>query len=82
MAILRLPETKAETGFRSNTSIYNEINKGLFPRPVKIGSRASGWPDYEVRAVCAARIAGQSEEEIRELVNRLHDERLNTLRAK
>ena len=35
--------------------------------------------DYEVKAIVRARIAGQSDEEIRELVNRLHAKRVDQL---
>ncbi len=75
MSILRMPAVKAETGHRSHASIYNAINAGFFTKPVPIGARSVGWPDYEVKAINAARIAGKSEAEIRELVNRLHAKR-------
>lgn len=75
MSILRMPAVKAETGNRSHASIYNHIKAGLFVKPVKIGQRSVGWPDDEVKAICAARIAGQTDEQIRELVNRLHARR-------
>jgi prophage regulatory protein len=38
---------------------------------VPIGARAVGWPEHEVTAINAARIAGKSDAEIRELVFRL-----------
>jgi prophage regulatory protein len=66
---------KAETGHRSHASIYNSIRLGLFTKPVQIGPRAVGWPDDEVRAINAARIAGKSESDIKALVNRLHAKR-------
>lgn len=72
MSILRMPAIKAELGHRSHASVYNAIKAGLLPKPVKIGERAVGLPDYEVKAINTARIAGQSESEIRDLVNRLH----------
>ena len=75
MSILRMPAVKAETGHRSHASIYNAITAGLFTKPVPIGTRSVGWPDYEVRAINTARIAGKSEAEIRELVSRLHAKR-------
>ena len=75
MSILRMPAVKAETGHRSHASIYNAIKAGLFPKPVPIGTRSVGWPCYEVKAINAARIAGKSEAEIRELVMRLHAKR-------
>ena len=75
MSILRMPAVKAETGHRSHASIYNAIRDGLFTTGVAIGQRAVGWPDYEVSALVSARIAGKSDAEIRELVNRLHAKR-------
>ncbi|OOG53006.1 AlpA family phage regulatory protein [Polaromonas sp. C04] len=75
MSIYRMPAVKAETGHRSHASIYNAIKVGLFTKPVPIGQRSVGWPSEEVQAINAARIAGKSEAEIRELVNRLHAKR-------
>lgn len=79
MALWRIDACKAETGDRSNTSIYNAIRAGLFTKPVAIGQRAKAWPDYEVRAIVRARIAGQTDDEIRELVKRLHTKRVENL---
>ena len=75
MSIYRMPAVKAETGHRSHASIYNAIKNGTFTQPVQIGQRSVGWPDYEVFALNAARIAGKSEAEIKELVIRLHAKR-------
>ena len=75
MTILRMPAVKAETGHRSHASIYNAIKAGTFTQPVAIGQRSVGWPLDEVQAINAARIAGKSEAEIRELVKRLHAKR-------
>lgn len=79
MAIWRIETCKAEAGYRSNASIYNLIREGLWTKPVAIGQRSVGWPDGEVRALCAARIAGMADEEIRDLVNRLHSKRAELL---
>lgn len=79
MAIWRIETCKAEAGYRSNASIYNLIREGLWTRPVAIGQRSVGWPDDEVRALCAARIAGMAESEIRDLVCRLHAKRSDLL---
>ena len=76
MQILRLPAVKALTGNRSDASIYVAIREGLFPRGVAIGQRARGWPAGDVLAINQARIAGKSDDEIRELVTRLHAQRL------
>ena len=81
MSILRMPAVKTETGHRSHASIYNAIRAGLFTKPVPIGERSVGWPDYEVRAINSARIAGKSEADIRDLVNRLHAKRIELVQA-
>ena len=81
MNILRMPEVKAQTGHRSHASIYTAIRAGTFTRPVNIGERSVGWPDYEVKAINAARIAGQNDAEIKELVNRLHVKRTTLTQA-
>ena len=75
MFILRLPDVKRRRGHRADASVYNEIRAGLFTTGVAIGQRAKGWPDYEVDAINAARIAGKSDDEIRELVKALHAKR-------
>ena len=81
MAIWRIQTCKAEAGYRSNASIYNLIREGLWTKPVSIGQRSVGWPDDEVRTLCAARIAGKADGEIRELVKRLHTRRAELLQA-
>ena len=75
MLILRLPEVKRVFGWRSDASPYNEIRDGLLTSGVAIGQRSKGWPDYEVQAIAAARVAGQTDEQLRELVKRLHAKR-------
>ncbi|MBN9371562.1 MAG: AlpA family phage regulatory protein [Hydrogenophaga sp.] len=79
MSLLRMPAVKAETGHRSHASIYNAIRAGLFTNPVPIGQRAVGWPDDEVKAINAARVAGASDEQIRALVKQLHAMRAEKL---
>jgi prophage regulatory protein len=44
--------------------------------PVKLGARAIGWPTEVILAINAARIAGKSDDEIRQLVRRLEAQRL------
>ena len=75
MAILRIDAVLSETGDRSKTSIYNRIKDGVFTKPVPIGQRITGWPDYEVKTIVAAQIAGQTPEQIRGLVDSLHTQR-------
>jgi prophage regulatory protein len=68
--ILRLPDVTRERG-RKRSTHYLDIKNGLFTRPISIGARAVGWPAHEVEAVNAARIAGDSDDEIRALVVKL-----------
>lgn len=75
MSILRKPEVKAETGWRSDASVSSAVRAGLLTKPVVLGSRSVGWPDYEVKAIIAARIAGKSDADIKALVTRLHAQR-------
>lgn len=75
MIILRLPEVKRVLGHRADASVYNAIRDGLFTNGVAIGQRAKGWPDYEAQAIAAARVAGKSDSQIRELVRQLHKKR-------
>lgn len=76
MSILRMSAVKAETGHASHATVYTAIHEGLFTVPVPIGQRSVGWPDTEVKAINAARIAGKTDDQIRELVAKLHDARM------
>ncbi len=72
--IQRLRPVLLERG-RSRSSHYLDIQQGLFTHPVQIGLRAVGWPASEVTAINAARIAGKTDTEIRELVAKLESAR-------
>ena len=51
---------------------YDLISKGLLTAPIKAGIKVSLWPVDEIDQINAARIRGDSDDEIRALVNRLH----------
>ena len=68
--ILRLPDVMRRTG-KSRSTVYAECTAGLFPRPVRLGLRAVGWPAHEVDQINTARIAGASDGAIRRLVAQL-----------
>jgi prophage regulatory protein len=68
--IQRLPAVKFESGL-SRSTIYLRIAQGLWTKPVSLGGRAKGWPSGDAAAINAARIAGNSESEICELVLKL-----------
>lgn len=54
--ILRMPEVLRITKL-CRATIYNYVNAGTFPKPVKLGARASGWLKSEVTAWLEARKA-------------------------
>lgn len=59
VCLLRLPQVKARTGL-SRSDLYRRVQSGDFPAPVKLGERASAWPEHEVSAWCEARIAARN----------------------
>lgn len=70
ITILRLPPTLAKTG-DSRSTHYAKVAAGLMPPAVRLGARSVGWVEREVDAVLAARIAGKTDDEVRELVREL-----------
>lgn len=56
----------------SRASVYLHVTKGVLTNPVKIGERSAAWPEAEISAINAARIAGKPDTEIQALVRRLH----------
>jgi prophage regulatory protein len=46
-AFLRLPKVEALTGLKRST-LYARAAAGSFPKPYKLGLRASGWAEDEV----------------------------------
>ena len=72
--ILRLPEARKP---RSRSNYYERIRQGLMTRPVRLGARAVGWPTAEVDTINGAIIAGATNDQIRELVQQLHEQRKN-----
>ena len=81
MAIWRMSAVLAEMGHRSHASVYTAIRNGTFTKPVPIGERSVGWPDYEAKAINQARIAGQTDDQIKALVTRLHAQRQELAQA-
>lgn len=57
-----------ETVGLSGPVIYRRIAAGVFPPPVKVGPKASRWPDDEVAAVNAAVAGNATATELRQLV--------------
>ncbi|MGY6660910.1 MAG: helix-turn-helix transcriptional regulator [Glycocaulis sp.] len=74
MTLLRIRDVMRVTGL-SRPTIYAHKQAGTFPAPVKLGKRIVGWPESEIAAINAARIAGKSDDEIRVLVASLEARR-------
>ena len=47
--MLRLPEVRRVTGM-SKSALYAMVSAGDFPKPARIGRRAVGWRESDVRA--------------------------------
>ena len=55
MRILRHPDVQQMIGL-SRSTIYRWSSNGSFPKPAKLGPRAVGWPEAQIRAWIADRI--------------------------
>ncbi len=66
-AILRRRDVSALTG-KARSTLYADISRGIFPPPVKLGAKSVGWVASECYAINAARVAGKSDAEIKQLV--------------
>jgi prophage regulatory protein len=55
---LRRPAVEAVTGL-SRSSIYEMMDKGEFPRPIRIGKRAVAWPQSTIEEWLANRPTSQ-----------------------
>ncbi len=70
LSFLRCPQARGRFGV-AISSWYELIDKGLMTPGVSLGGRSVAWPAHELDSIAAARIAGKSDDEIRELVKQL-----------
>lgn len=54
--LLRLPQVIERTSLKRST-IYEMMNNGSFPKPVKLNLRSNGWLESEISDWVATRIA-------------------------
>ena len=82
MAYLTLERLPAVLGRRGDgrSSLYADIQRGVWTSPIRMG-RASTWPEHETQALLAARIAGASDKQLKQLVHDLLEERKSALTA-
>lgn len=74
--IIRRPDVLNMIGW-SKSTLYNRINEGLFIEPISLGVRCVGYPYDEVQQIINNMIAGKSQDEIRQLVADLTNNRKN-----
>ena len=55
--LLRLKTVVDRTGL-GRTLIYQQMDEGSFPKPVKIGARAVAWAESDIQKWIEERIAG------------------------
>jgi prophage regulatory protein len=58
MVFIRQPEVLKRTAL-SRSTLYELIDKGQFPKPLKLGERINCWPEHEVFAWMESRIAAR-----------------------
>jgi len=56
LKVLRAPDTCAIIGLK-RAALYRLVQRGQFPKPIKISTKLSGWLDSEVYAWLESRIA-------------------------
>ena len=70
MKLLKLPSVLGLTA-TSRSTHYGNIKKGLMTPQVLQGVSSVAWPEHEILAINAARVAGKTDDEIRRLVTKL-----------
>ena len=68
--IVKQPSLLEQFAF-SKSTLFSQIKQGLMPKPIPLGDRAVGYLQHELDSVLSARIAGQSNDQIKELVKSL-----------
>jgi prophage regulatory protein len=56
--LMRLPDVMAVTAL-CRDSVYRMAREGRFPKPIKIGDRASAWLEPEIQAWIERRAASR-----------------------
>ena len=59
----------------SRSTLYAQMDKGLFPQSVKIGKRRVAWLEHEINAMMRAYVSSPSEEDLKAFVKGLEAKR-------
>lgn len=69
-SLIRIKKVEEKTGLKKSMQ-YDLMKRGLMPSAIRIGERAVAFLESEIDTVVAARIAGKSDSEIREIIETL-----------
>ena len=72
--LMRPADVCRDTGLGLST-LYAHIDRGMFPAPVRLSRRFVVFPQEEVNAIIDARIAGKTDDEVRQLVAEIMEAR-------
>jgi predicted DNA-binding transcriptional regulator AlpA len=59
--LIKLPDVERLTGLR-RSAIYERIQRGAFPKSVKVGVRSATWSHAAVQAWISARVAAKTDD--------------------
>ena len=59
----------------SRSTLYKQINRGLFPMPVHVSDSSVAWIESEIEAILLAKIQQTDTAQIRQLVRTLKNRR-------
>ena len=65
----------------STTTLYKQMNEGIFPPNIALGGRSVGWIEHEVDSVITAVAQGLGETTLKQLVAELVAKRNELYRA-
>lgn len=68
--MIRWSEFKQKVG-RGRSTTWRDVRAGLMPPSIALGPKCQAWVESEVDAVLAARVAGATEGQIKQLVKQL-----------
>ena len=75
---ISIDEVLEKTSF-GRSSLYAKVSKGLFPKPVKVGSRKIAWPQFEVDQMMDFYLSTTNEEDTKSFVTKI--EKIRTERS-
>ena len=75
---ISIDEVLEKTTF-GRSSLYAKVSKGLFPKPVKVGSRKIAWPQYEIDQMMTFYLSTTNEEDTKSFVTKI--EKIRTDRS-